>query len=159
MGFFAFEERVLSMWSTWKDAEEVISKTRSERPELLEEQEYRRGYRDGWIQATNALQDIWFLKKLDYIRDALFDFWRTRLSAWQKTDRANRFLFAPTNVLLCAYCENRTAEHLDHFIPKSKGGTSARGNLVPSCARCNMQKRDKMPWEWKPGLTKPPRHV
>lgn len=33
--------------------------------------------------------------------------------------------------------------HVEHLIPKSKGGSYSKlTNLVPSCAKCNMQKGD-----------------
>ena len=32
---------------------------------------------------------------------------------------------------LCAYCRCRKATTIDHFKPKSKGGSSLRSNLVP----------------------------
>lgn len=34
--------------------------------------------------------------------------------------------------------------HVDHFIPLAKGGTNDIENLVLSCARCNVEKRDKL---------------
>ncbi len=45
----------------------------------------------------------------------------------------------------CFYCEEGTYEHLDHYIPLSKGGGHTKENLVPSCASCNLKKHDKMP--------------
>jgi 5-methylcytosine-specific restriction endonuclease McrA len=41
----------------------------------------------------------------------------------------------------CAIC-GRPAEHLDHVIPISRGGTDAPSNLQPLCARCNLAKGD-----------------
>ncbi|MEU3565127.1 HNH endonuclease signature motif containing protein [Kitasatospora sp. NPDC006786] len=51
----------------------------------------------------------------------------------------------------CFYCDG-PFEHLDHFIPISKGGPHSIDNLVPSCADCNLHKSDKMPWDWIPDL-------
>lgn len=45
----------------------------------------------------------------------------------------------------CAYCGNQINETnmtIDHFDPKSKGGSLSIHNLVPSCKRCNEIKAD-----------------
>lgn len=39
----------------------------------------------------------------------------------------------------CAYCGFK-ATTWDHRIPKARGGTNAKGNLVPSCRACNCVK-------------------
>ncbi len=44
----------------------------------------------------------------------------------------------------CAYCgELSGALHIDHKIPKSKGGTNSLDNLYPACSNCNCFKSDK----------------
>ncbi len=45
----------------------------------------------------------------------------------------------------CYHCSRSLdkPEHLDHLIPLSRGGTHTPDNLVASCARCNLQKREK----------------
>ena len=40
---------------------------------------------------------------------------------------------------------NRTMFTLDHFIPKSKGGSNNSNNLVPACNPCNHIKKDDLP--------------
>ena len=45
----------------------------------------------------------------------------------------------------CVYCGASLREGdatLDHFIPRSKGGTNKSTNLVSSCVRCNSSKSD-----------------
>lgn len=44
----------------------------------------------------------------------------------------------------CVYCGG-LYEHLDHFMPLSKGGKHALSNLVPSCKSCNLSKNSKIP--------------
>lgn len=39
----------------------------------------------------------------------------------------------------CRYCD-AAAEHVDHVIPRSRGGLNAPWNLIASCASCNLQK-------------------
>lgn len=41
---------------------------------------------------------------------------------------------------LCAYCQERPFEHLEHFIPIDAGGGTTVGNVVPACGRCNWSK-------------------
>ena len=41
---------------------------------------------------------------------------------------------------LCAYCQQRPFEHLEHFIPIDAGGGTTVGNCVPACGRCNYSK-------------------
>lgn len=45
----------------------------------------------------------------------------------------------------CFYCGtplNRWTSTLDHLVPKSKGGTNNRKNLVVCCVPCNTKKAD-----------------
>jgi len=48
----------------------------------------------------------------------------------------------------CAYCGDTTNLIVEHFIPRSKGGPHALGNLLPACQRCNVSKRDHDPEHW-----------
>lgn len=50
---------------------------------------------------------------------------------------------------LCGYCQTRRHEHWDHVIPLSRGGRHAIGNLLPSCAKCNLTKRAMFLAEWR----------
>src|SRR5699024_3405133 len=45
---------------------------------------------------------------------------------------------------LCGYC-GRTAENVDHVIPRSRGGAHEWENVVAACQRCNGRKRDLTP--------------
>jgi 5-methylcytosine-specific restriction endonuclease McrA len=44
----------------------------------------------------------------------------------------------------CQYC-GRTAENVDHVIPKSRGGLHSWDNVVAACRRCNSRKENRMP--------------
>jgi hypothetical protein len=46
------------------------------------------------------------------------------------------------------YCGDWSTQ-VDHVIPVAQGGTRERTNLVPSCARCNFEKLDFTPAEWR----------
>jgi hypothetical protein len=39
----------------------------------------------------------------------------------------------------CFYCGSE-AEHVDHIVPQSKGGTNAPRNLISACGTCNIVK-------------------
>jgi len=55
--------------------------------------------------------------------------------------------------LKCFYCDG-SFEHLDHYIPLSKGGSHTLDNVRPSCKRCNLKKNAKLPEEWYTYLEK-----
>ena len=49
----------------------------------------------------------------------------------------------------CVYCGSTEGPfHLDHVVPRSRGGPDDPSNLVQACVPCNSQKRDKLPSEW-----------
>lgn len=55
----------------------------------------------------------------------------------------------------CQYCE-RTAENIDHVIPRSRGGAHAWENVVASCRACNARKEDRFLHETTLRLRRPP---
>jgi 5-methylcytosine-specific restriction endonuclease McrA len=46
----------------------------------------------------------------------------------------------------CQYC-GRTAENVDHVVPRSRGGPHVWENVVAACERCNAHKKDRTPDE------------
>ena len=46
----------------------------------------------------------------------------------------------------CGYC-SRSANTIDHVLPKSRGGKDTWENLVACCLKCNNSKSDKTPQE------------
>jgi hypothetical protein len=53
---------------------------------------------------------------------------------------------------VCHYCRRkvgRTNLTMDHVVPLSRGGRSAKGNIVPACKECNNKKKYLLPIEWK----------
>ena len=48
----------------------------------------------------------------------------------------------------CAYCDTGAFEHLDHYVPVSKGGPHTLDNVRPACTGCNRAKSDDDPEEW-----------
>lgn len=50
----------------------------------------------------------------------------------------------------CHYCHGRFPPEqltMDHLIPVARGGTSAKGNVVPACFACNQKKAAQTPAE------------
>lgn len=48
----------------------------------------------------------------------------------------------------CAFCGSSNQLIIEHFIPRSKGGPHAIGNILPVCYSCNMSKFNHDPEEW-----------
>lgn len=45
---------------------------------------------------------------------------------------------------ICHYCERKFSPKqltMDHVVPLARGGTSSKGNIVPSCKDCNSKKQ------------------
>jgi hypothetical protein len=42
----------------------------------------------------------------------------------------------------CAFCNSPDRLTIEHVVARSKGGPHAIGNILPTCHRCNMSKRD-----------------
>lgn len=51
----------------------------------------------------------------------------------------------------CVYCGVDAGQnfHLDHIIPRSRGGSDDLENLALSCAPCNLSKGARTPDEWQ----------
>jgi len=51
----------------------------------------------------------------------------------------------------CYWCDCEVGDkyHVDHVIPLARGGSNDPSNLVIACPACNMNKKTKLPWEWK----------
>ncbi|MCM3884112.1 HNH endonuclease [Frankia sp. R82] len=49
---------------------------------------------------------------------------------------------------MCVYCTLRPADHLDHIVPCSRGGSGALVNLAPACRPCGQSKGDLTVVEW-----------
>lgn len=49
---------------------------------------------------------------------------------------------------MCAYCGINKATTWDHLVPRTKGGLTVEGNLVPACIPCNSSKGDSEVLNW-----------
>ncbi len=55
----------------------------------------------------------------------------------------------------CQYC-GRSAENVDHVVPRSRGGAHEWENVVAACRRCNSRKKDRTPAEAAMTLSRHP---
>lgn len=51
---------------------------------------------------------------------------------------------------LCWWCGKKVGNsyHADHLIPLARGGSDDISNIVIACPKCNLSKKDKLPYEW-----------
>jgi len=54
--------------------------------------------------------------------------------------------YSVSGVPICAHCQAKPAEHMDHIVALSRGGEHAPWNVCPSCASCNLQKGTRTIW-------------
>lgn len=61
------------------------------------EHAYRRGYRDGWIVATNAMHDLMFADRFtrQAAYDRCWDHWEKALYLWVKACRGSEEVWPP----------------------------------------------------------------
>jgi len=72
----------------------------------------------------------------------------------RRAQKAGTFVehFSEADIILtygnkCFYCGSNF-EHIDHYVPLSKGGSHTLENIRPSCKDCNLVKNNKTPDEW-----------
>lgn len=72
---------------TYEELAQEWQRKLQENPEEVLEAEYRRGYCDGFVQAVNAMADL-FAHRLSRQRviDCLYDFWEQDLMDWRQGD-------------------------------------------------------------------------
>jgi 5-methylcytosine-specific restriction enzyme A len=53
---------------------------------------------------------------------------------------------------VCHYCGRSFSAReltMDHIVPVSRGGKTAKGNVAPCCKECNNAKKQLLPMEWE----------
>lgn len=51
---------------------------------------------------------------------------------------------------ICHHCGEKFSPGdltMDHLVPIIRGGKSTKGNLVPSCKKCNSARKHRLPFE------------
>ncbi len=72
-----------------------------------------------------------------------------------RTALSRRAVFARDG-WLCQYC-GRSAENVDHVVPRSRGGGHTWENVVAACRRCNQRKENRLLHEAGLRLVREPR--
>lgn len=121
--------------------------------------QYRRENRDAvreryndWAQRNPDYATRWLESNRERARETVRRR-RARLRAAETrvvTERDIRRLVQRYNAS-CAYCLSPLGSdyHIDHVMPVSLGGRNAIGNLLPSCATCNVSKSNWLLSEWR----------
>lgn len=83
-------------------------------------------------------------------REIQRDLARARWARLQAAKRAKGRRIVREMILArpCAYCGGE-ATQVDHIVPVALGGTDDRRNLAPACGRCNVEKGNRTPEQWK----------
>lgn len=67
--------------------------------------------------------------------------------------------WGPKHQWLCVYCGRGAGMTVDHFVPRSAGGSDDLANLVPACDRCQLSKSDRPPIAWMVAAGVPERRI
>ena len=70
--------------------------------------------------------------------------------------KAQRIRVLRRDANTCYYCGSDNATHVDHIIPKAKGGGDEMHNLVAACATCNQAKGVKSQGAFLASRSAPP---
>lgn len=92
--------------SNWAEMEKAIG-----RRDALEEREYRRGYCDGFIVATEYIPDAAPKKGWRKVYDLLYDHWEKVLPQWRSGDASTLVLPPKMATETCARLQRIEAEH------------------------------------------------
>lgn len=61
---------------------------------------------------------------------------------WQRDEGRRQYAINVTNCHYCGCNLNEATATVDHFVPRSSGGTNEPDNLVAACLTCNTTKKD-----------------
>jgi hypothetical protein len=150
--------------------EELAARERRRRAEDGERvRDMERISRAGRRDVINARAAEYRAKNRDRINESIRDWSRRNIDRKLANNRARRarkqgrgrFLVSQRDIERmvnrfggrCGYCavlfSDSNPMHVEHVLPLCRGGADGIGNLLPACAACNLQKRDKTVMEWR----------
>lgn len=94
-------------------------------------------------------------RKRERIKPFAFDLATTDISAEKgkaRELRASQWWKRQCAKGVCHWCGLRVSAKeltMDHIVPISRGGKTAKNNVVPCCKTCNNQKKQLLPMEWE----------
>jgi hypothetical protein len=53
----------------------------------------------------------------------------------------------------CLYCGTTEDLETEHLVPSARGGLDINGNVFRACSKCNLEKSDRLPSEWRSDLS------
>jgi len=128
---------------------------RVENKEVLDEK--KKVYTENNKIAHIERRQRWYQKNSDKVKQKIYSYkkehkdqyrlYANKRVALKKTTVVEDFTF---NDIIekygdkCVYCGGNF-DHIDHYIPLSKGGGHTLKNVRPSCESCNLTKNNKMP--------------
>ena len=98
-------------------------------------------------EKSNASKKSWAKKHPDKVKEAI-KLCQHKRNAIMRGAEAEKFSIndiIKTYGNICYYCGGGKFEHIDHYIPLSKGGGHILANVRPACASCNLRKGSKNP--------------
>jgi len=107
--------------------------------------------KNGKILVENSKEDgITCLKiRIPKILEMADEYTKKQLTKKESTSIDTRQIIAIRDNFICQYChkeiKNSTDLHIDHIIPKIKGGKDKYNNLVLACENCNKTKGTQLP--------------
>lgn len=90
------------------------------------------------------------MSEITFIRSPMLDRW-ARWAQRSGVARPIRLSVLERDGEHCTYCGSDEGPfHVDHIVPRSRGGTDDEENLTVACQTCNLSKGDKTLEEWRP---------
>jgi 5-methylcytosine-specific restriction endonuclease McrA len=107
--------------------------------------------------STNIKNKI-FCSKTCQLTSSSTEYLLTQIHKLKKQDKICwlklRVIILDRDGFKCIYCgknprEDNVKLHIDHKIPRNKGGKDTLDNLITSCDKCNLGKSDRMLHFWE----------
>lgn len=109
---------------------------------MITRKEKNREYTKKWYQNRIKRDPEYILYRKEYLRK-----WNKENGYKYTKGLSVRFKVLNRDSFTCQYCGQKAPNvelHVDHVIPRSKGGLSSIDNLVTACQDCNLGKSNHL---------------